>query len=88
MQEELEAAETRLKRKEQRHTEVLQIQREAVMLERNKHIDAMKETGKADAKTWVEGDDTVGVGLSGTHGSDGACSADWGFVGGLLLSGY
>ena len=64
----MEEAETRLRKKDERHVEVLRIQREAVMSERNKHIDDMKETGKADAVTFVPGDDVKGVGLHNDSG--------------------
>ena len=61
LQEDLEARERHLAKKEQRYDDVMQAQRDALMLERNTSIDLMREAGKADARTWVEGDQYTGV---------------------------
>ena len=73
MQEELEVAEGRLQRKEKRHADVVNIQRDALIKERNKNIDMMKATGLADAVTTVEGDLTKGVGID----DDGGVPTPW-----------
>ena len=46
LQAELEAAESRLQRKDDRHIEVLKIQREAAMAQRNSSIEGMKDAGR------------------------------------------
>jgi hypothetical protein len=63
-QKELERQEARLARKEARHSEVLALQREALIAERNANIDEAREDGKADMRTWVDGDDLVGTGVA------------------------
>ena len=63
MQEDLDERERRLQKKEQRFAEVMNAQRDALIQDRNTRIDMMRETGKADMQTWVEGDQYVGVAM-------------------------
>jgi hypothetical protein len=68
-QEDLHVREQRLQRKEKRYENVMQAQREALIHDRNSSIDAMRESGKADMQTWVEGDQYTGVGPVSVSGA-------------------